>query len=229
MKEEYILLSDDDREELKKAYKILKKIKDKINYDYEEYSCINTSLDILDDAINWKKKFLDGYGSQDQYNEGLRYNKIKLNDIANGSGINLSIWVQGCPHHCDGCFNPETWDFDKGEKFTNKTMQYILDNINKNDVDRNLSILGGEPLCSQNLAGVINICKTIKESYPNKEIFLWTGYILEEFNDKQKEVLNYIDWLIDGPFEKDKKDLTLRMKGSTNQRLIPINSINKKY
>lgn len=152
----------------------------------------------------------------------MRYNKIKLNDIANGEGLSLSIFTQGCPHHCDGCFNQETWDFDKGELFTNKTMQYILDNINNNDISRNLSILGGEPLCSQNLSGVIDLCKTVKELYPTKIIYIWTGYKYEDLNDKQKEVLKYINYLIDGKFEKDKKDLNLKLRGSSNQRIIQI-------
>lgn len=152
----------------------------------------------------------------------MRYNTIKLNDIANGEGINLSIWVQGCPHHCDGCFNQETWNFSDGEEFTPATLLYILDNINNNDVDRNLSILGGEPLCDQNIYTVLAICKYVKKRFPNKKIYLWTGYILEDFNKNQKEILEWIDYLIDGPFEKDKKDLTLKMRGSSNQRVFEV-------
>lgn len=152
----------------------------------------------------------------------MRYNTIKLNDIANGEGINLSIWVQGCPHHCDGCFNQETWNFSDGEEFTPATLLYILDNINNNDVDRNLSILGGEPLCEQNIHTVLAICEYVKQRFPNKKIYLWTGYILEDFNKDQKEILEWIDYLIDGPFEKDKKDLTLKMRGSSNQRVFEV-------
>lgn len=150
----------------------------------------------------------------------MRYNTIKLNDIANGRGINVSLFTQGCPHHCKGCFNQETWDFNGGKEFKEEDLRYILDNINANQIDRNLSILGGEPLCPQNIDGVIELCKTMKYIYNNKLIYVWTGYTIENFNDKQKELLQYIDYLIDGRFELDKKDLNLKMRGSSNQRII---------
>lgn len=152
----------------------------------------------------------------------MRYNTIKLNDIANGKGVNISLFTQGCPHHCKGCFNQETWDFNGGTEFTNHDLNYIINNLNMNNIDRNLSILGGEPLCPQNIDGVIKVCKTVKLIYPEKLIYIWTGYTIENFNDKQKEVLQYIDYLIDGRFELDKKDLNLKMRGSSNQRVIDV-------
>lgn len=155
----------------------------------------------------------------------MRFSKIKDNDIANGEGIVMSLWTQGCPHHCKGCFNMETWDFNGGKEFKEEDKEYILQNIDKNNIKRNLSILGGEPLCPQNIDGVISLCKAFKEKYPEKIIYVWTGYVLEEFDDTQKLLLDYIDVLIDGKFEIDNKDLSLKLRGSTNQRIIDINNI----
>ena len=104
----------------------------------------------------------------------MRFSEIKDNDIANGEGIVMSLWTQGCPHHCKGCFNLETWDFDSGKEFKEEDKEYILQNIDKNNIKRNLSILGGEPLCNQNIQGVISLCKAFKEKYPEKFIYVWT-------------------------------------------------------
>lgn len=152
----------------------------------------------------------------------MKFIKIKDNDIANGVGVTMSLWTQGCPHHCKGCFNVETWDFNKGKEFTESDLKYIFDNINKNNIDRDLSILGGEPLCPQNLEGVINLCKEFKSVYPNKKIYLWTGYTLEEFNEIQKSILNHIDVIVDGKFIEEKRNLSLKFRGSTNQRVINV-------
>ena len=152
----------------------------------------------------------------------MRFSKIKDNDIANGLGVTMSLWTQGCPHHCKGCFNGETWDFNAGEEFEDSDLKYILENINKNNVHRDLSILGGEPLCPENVDGVIEVCKIFKEKFPEKKIYLWTGYVVEQFNEKQRNVLNYIDVLVDGPFVQDKRNLSLMMRGSSNQRVIDV-------
>ena len=152
----------------------------------------------------------------------MRFSKIKDNDIANGEGIVMSLWTQGCPHHCKGCFNMETWDFDSGKEFTEEDKNYILKNIDKSNIKRNLSILGGEPLCPENIQGVINLCKEFKEIYPEKTIYVWTGYVVEHFNEDQSLLLEYIDVLVDGKFEEDKKNLSLNLRGSTNQRVIYI-------
>ena len=153
----------------------------------------------------------------------MRFSKIKDNDIANGIGINMSVWTQGCPHHCKGCFNVETWDFNGGQEFTTDNLNYILENINKNNIKRNLAILGGEPLCPQNVKGVINLCKEFKKHYQEKMIYLWTGYVIEDFNLTQKEILKYIDILVDGRFEETKKNLSIMLRGSSNQRVIDVN------
>lgn len=152
----------------------------------------------------------------------MKFIKIKDNDIANGVGITMSLWTQGCPHHCKGCFNMETWDFNKGKEFTELDLKYMVDNINKNDIHRDLSILGGEPLCPQNIEGVINLCKEFKKIYPNKKIYIWTGYTLEEFNDTQKSILKYIDVIVDGKFIEEKRNLSLKLRGSENQRVINV-------
>lgn len=152
----------------------------------------------------------------------MRFSKIKDNDIANGLGVTMSLWTQGCPHHCKGCFNGETWDFNTGEEFKDSDLEYIFSNINKNNVKRDLSILGGEPLCPENVDGVINVCKTFKKKYPNKKIYLWTGYVVDDFDEKQRDVLNYIDVLVDGPFVQKKRNLSLVMRGSSNQRVIDV-------
>ena len=152
----------------------------------------------------------------------MRFSKIKDNDIANGIGITLSIWTQGCPHHCGGCFNKETWDFNLGKEFTNDDLNYIISNIDSFNVKRNLSVLGGEPLCPQNVEGVINLCREFKKVYPDKLIYLWTGYTIEEFNQKQKQILEYVDFIIDGKFEEAKKNLNLKLRGSSNQRILDV-------
>ncbi|WP_373599065.1 anaerobic ribonucleoside-triphosphate reductase activating protein [Paraclostridium bifermentans] len=152
----------------------------------------------------------------------MRFSKIKDNDIANGLGITMSFWTQGCPHHCKGCFNKETWDYNSGKEFTDKDLNYILTNINKNNIKRDLSILGGEPLCPENIEGVINLCKEFKRNYPEKIIYLWTGYNIENFNNTQKEILNYIDILVDGKFEEENKNLSIKLRGSSNQRVIDV-------
>jgi anaerobic ribonucleoside-triphosphate reductase activating protein len=152
----------------------------------------------------------------------MRFSRIKDNDIANGLGITMSFWTQGCPHHCEGCFNKETWDFKDGKEFTQEDLKYIIDNINKNNVKRDLSVLGGEPLCPQNVEGVIKLCKEFKRHYPEKLIYLWTGYTIENFNDTQREILDYIDILVDGKFEESRKNLSIKLRGSSNQRVIDV-------
>lgn len=152
----------------------------------------------------------------------MRFSKIKDNDIANGLGITMSFWTQGCPHHCKGCFNKETWDFNGGKEFTESDMRYIIDNIDKNNIKRDLSILGGEPLCLQNVEGVISLCKEFKKIYPHKLIYLWTGYTVENFNEIQNEILKYVDVLIDGKFEEEYKNLSIMLRGSSNQRVIDV-------
>ena len=159
----------------------------------------------------------------------MRYCKIKANDVINGEGITVSIWAQGCPHHCKGCFNKETWDFFKGKELTEETLNEILLLLDGYGVHRDLAILGGEPLCPQNYEGVIELCNFIKKHRPKTKIYCWTGYTYEElitFYDISKFKF---DVLIDGKFDIEQKDITLKLRGSRNQRVIDIQkTINEK-
>ena len=152
----------------------------------------------------------------------MRFSKIKDNDIANGVGITMSLWTQGCPHHCKGCFNFETWDFNGGKEFTTEDLKYILNNIDKNNIKRNLAILGGEPLCPENVKGVIELCKQFKKVYPEKMIYLWTGYEVENFDYTQMKIFEYIDVLVDGKFNYSKSNGDLIFKGDATQRVIDV-------
>lgn len=157
----------------------------------------------------------------------MKYAGMILNDTAAAPGICLSVYTQGCPHHCKNCFNPETWDFNGGKEFTGETMNKIIANLNKYGIQRSLCILGGEPLCKQNLALTEFIINSVKAALPETKIYVWTGYILEDLildeNEHLKSILNKINYLIDGPFIEEKKDLRLQMRGSSNQRIIKIN------
>lgn len=124
----------------------------------------------------------------------------------------------GCPHHCPGCFNPETWDFNGGKEYNSQEIIYnILKLISDNGIQRNLSILGGEPLCNANIQFTTDLAAAAKQQYPTIKIFCWTGYVLEELDEKY---LENIDVLIDGRFEINKRDITLPLRGSSNQRIL---------
>lgn len=150
----------------------------------------------------------------------MRYNRIRKMDISNGPGIRVSIFMQGCAFHCEGCFNPETWDFKGGEEFTDETIETVL-NLCKPDYIKGLSILGGEPMHHFNIGATTRLCKAFKERYPEKNIWVWSGFLFEEYL-KDKEVLNYVDVLVDGQFEIANADPTLHFRGSSNQRLIDV-------
>ena len=147
------------------------------------------------------------------------YGNIKYCDIANGIGIRTSVFISGCTHHCKNCFNPETHDFNKGEEFTYSTINKILELSNK-DYIKGLSILGGEPLHEFNILGTIRLAKAFKEKFPNKTIWVWTGFLFE--NVINKDIFKYIDVLVDGRFEEENKDIRLKYCGSTNQRVIDV-------
>ena len=151
-----------------------------------------------------------------------RYNTIIKNDVTNGEGVCVSLFTQGCPHHCTGCFNKETWDFEKGKLYTEKTRKKILHAISANGIQRNFSILGGEPLAHQNLPMTEDIVASVRMKYPNVKIYIWTGYIFEELDRKNLyiySILNKINYLIDGPFIEEEKNLNLELRGSNNQRI----------
>ena len=151
----------------------------------------------------------------------MKYAKIRKMDISNGEGVRVSLFVQGCSFHCKNCFNQETWDFNGGKEFTTAEIQKIIELADK-DYIAGLSILGGEPLHNNNVDEVFHIVATFKEKFPNKDIWLWTGFKFEDAikDSKRKLILCNIDVLIDGQFEEDKKDLTLKWRGSSNQRVI---------
>lgn len=157
----------------------------------------------------------------------MRIAELKLNDCIDGEGISVSLWTQGCPHRCLGCHNPETWSFDGGyEDETNEIRGKIVKAISANNTQRNFSILGGEPLCEQNKEDVLNILTSVRMAYPKIKIFLWTGYTYENLikqNDTTiNNILSKVDILIDGPFILEKRDLTLYLRGSSNQRVIDL-------
>lgn len=156
----------------------------------------------------------------------MRYSGIIENDFAAAPGVNVSFFTQGCPNHCPGCHNPETWDFDGGLEFDEKTLEHLISAISANGVKRNFCIMGGEPLCNENQFLTLYIITEVKRKFPDIKIYLWTGYIYENLvakNEKRlNDILNKIDVLIDGPFIQEKRDIRLFMRGSTNQRIINL-------
>ena len=150
----------------------------------------------------------------------MKYATIKKYDVANGPGVRVSIFMQGCSFHCKNCFNPETWDFKSGTEFTDETIDKIIDLAN-NDYIKGLSILGGEPMHPNNIKGTTKLAKKFKEIYPDKTIWVWSGFLFDR-DLKDKEVLNYIDVLVDGRYEDELHDFTLKWKGSSNQRVIDV-------
>ena len=155
----------------------------------------------------------------------MKYNKIRKMDIANGPGIRVSIFMQGCSFHCEGCFSEETWDFDKGKDFTDETIKKVLE-LCENPTIKGLSILGGEALHPKNIEGTTALAKAYKEKFPKKDLWIWTGFLFE--NIKDKEVLKYTDVLVDGQFQIKNRNPKLKYCGSTNQRVIDVKKSLKK-
>ena len=157
----------------------------------------------------------------------MRYAGLIRNDFSAAPGISVSFFTQGCPNHCPGCHNPETWDFNGGKEFTYDILNEIVDALTANGVKRSLSILGGEPLCEQNVFLTLLVVKTVKERLPDTKIYIWTGYyydeLLKENSDSHlKAILDYADYLIDGPYIQNLRDITLPMRGSSNQTIIDL-------
>ncbi|MGN1378976.1 MAG: anaerobic ribonucleoside-triphosphate reductase activating protein [Bacilli bacterium] len=150
----------------------------------------------------------------------MKYNKIRKMDISNGPGVRVSIFMQGCAFHCENCFNKETWDFNGGLDFNDETIKKILDLCDK-DYIVGLSILGGEPMHPNNIDGTTALAKAFKEKFPNKNLWVWSGYLFDK-DLKDKEVLKYIDVLVDGQFINNLHNPTLKWKGSSNQRVIDV-------
>lgn len=150
----------------------------------------------------------------------MRYHKIRKMDISNGEGVRVSIFMQGCHFHCSNCFNPETHDFNGGEEFNDQTIKRILE-LAKQDYIVGLSILGGEPMHPVNIEGTTKLAKAFKEMFPSKTVWVWTGYLFDK-DLKDKEVLHYIDVLVDGQYVDKLHDFRLKWKGSSNQRVIDV-------
>ncbi|MEE0866565.1 MAG: anaerobic ribonucleoside-triphosphate reductase activating protein [Clostridia bacterium] len=155
----------------------------------------------------------------------MRYNKIRKMDISNGPGVRVSIFTQGCAFNCKNCFNPETHDFTLGNEFTNETENKIFELCDKDYIE-GLSILGGEPLHPKNIEGTTKLAKEFKEKYPNKNVWMWSGFNYEK-DLKDKEVMKYVDVLVDGQYVDALRNPTLKWKGSSNQRVIDVQASNK--
>lgn len=156
----------------------------------------------------------------------MRYSGIIRNDLAAAPGVSVSFFTQGCPHRCKGCHNPETWDFNGGKEFTPKVLEEIYEALRANGVERSFCIMGGEPLCEENLFLTCMLLQNVKTHFPKVKTYLWTGYYYEELskmtNPKVDLILNMVDILIDGPYEENKRDITLKMRGSSNQNIIDL-------
>ena len=159
----------------------------------------------------------------------MNYATIKPRDIANGPGVRVSLFVSGCTHRCPGCFNEEAWDFDYGQPFDQSTIDEILELLQP-DYVQGLTLLGGEPFDPRNQPAIVELLRQIKAKYPNKSIWAFTGYLFDRdilpgrLGDPTitREYLSYLDVLVDGPFIQSRKNLTLRFRGSDNQRLIDV-------
>ncbi len=154
----------------------------------------------------------------------MRYNKIRKMDIADGPGVRVSIFMQGCTFNCKNCFNQETHDFAGGKEFTENTINKVLE-LCENENIEGLSILGGEPMHPKNIDGTTKLAKAFKERFPEKNLWVWSGYLFDK-DLRDKEVLKYIDVLVDGQYVDELSNPTLKWKGSENQRVIDVqNSI----
>ena len=155
----------------------------------------------------------------------MKYAGIIPNDLSAAPGVCVTFFTQGCPHHCPGCHNPETWDFGGGKEFEGNTVDRILTLLTANGVHRDLCIMGGEPLCPENQFLTLLICNTVKDKYPDVKIYIWTGYNLDELIDKNvsmrlNQILEKTEAVIDGPYIAAERDITLPMRGSRNQRIL---------
>lgn len=150
----------------------------------------------------------------------MNYQTIIKDDLVNGEGVRCSLFVSGCSHGCDGCFNEEAWDYRSGQVFSTETVEIILQELKKPYVS-GLSLLGGDPLMKKNIDEVLNLCKVVKETYPSKTIWCWSGYTLDEImKNHSKDILQYLDVLVDGKFIESEKNLKLPFRGSNNQRIL---------
>lgn len=155
----------------------------------------------------------------------MNYHKISKLDMLNGEGLRVVLWVSGCSHHCKGCHNPQTWDINSGVKFDDNAMQTILEYLD-NDYIKGITFTGGDPLNENNRQTIKEISEIIKDKFPNKDQWLYTGYTYEEIisSEELNKCIENIDILVDGKFEIDKKDEALEWAGSSNQNIIRLSS-----
>lgn len=161
----------------------------------------------------------------------MRYSGVIYNDITAAPGLCVTFFTQGCPHQCHGCHNPQTWDFEGGIEFTPNVLDEIIEGLTAQGIQRSLCIMGGEPLCSENEFLTLLVVKTVRDRLPETPIYIWTGYTYEELSKKgghTAHALSLADYLIDGPYIDNLRDITLDMRGSANQRVINLHEIDKK-
>lgn len=163
----------------------------------------------------------------------MNYGEIKKTDIANGEGVRVTLFVSGCKIHCPGCFNSCTWDFEYGKPFTPEVQEEVIQSL-KPEYISGLTVLGGEPFELENQKELVKFLSLVKRTYPEKTIWCYTGYIYDvdllpsdgkRHCDVTEEMLSYIDVLVDGPFMQDLKDITLKFRGSRNQRILELKKL----
>jgi len=153
----------------------------------------------------------------------MRYAGLIPNDFADGKGVCVSFWVQGCDVHCPGCHNPQTWDFNGGEELPKDILDQIDTAIMANGIQRNFSILGGEPFAEQNIKLTYTILDHVRRKFPDITIYAWTGHTIEELWERDaltKNTIKLVNVLIDGPYIAEQRDITLPLRGSRNQRIL---------
>ena len=162
----------------------------------------------------------------------MRYADIIYNDFTAGDGVSLTFFVQGCPIRCKGCHNPELQSFGGGQLFDGETLNNIIKGLTANGIQRNLCIMGGEPLCEENKFLTYMVIEKVKSELPDTPVYIWTGYTLEDIanrnDDRVNKILALTDYLIDGPYIEEERDTTLKMRGSKNQRILKLVDLHNK-
>ena len=156
----------------------------------------------------------------------MKYAGINKNDFSAAPGVSVTFFTQGCPHRCKGCHNPETWDFNGGKEFTPQVLDEIIKALTANGINRNLCIMGGEPLCEENQFLTLLVLSQVREKVPDTKIYIWTGYYYEDLLKNPvphlQKILELADVLVDGPYVEHLRDITLPMRGSSNQSIINL-------